>query len=54
MNPDQALDVLRAVINAPVVKLALSANELCATAQAVEALAAAVAPKPEPGESPKP
>lgn len=51
MNTDQALTLLRQLLNSPVVKLALGINELSACALAVDTLAAAVKP-PEPAPKP--
>lgn len=47
MKPDQALAVLAALLNAPVVKLAVGINDLAACDLAIRTLGEAVKPKPE-------
>ena len=47
MKTDQALAILRQLINSPVLKLALGINDLSACALAVETLSDAVKPKPD-------
>ncbi|MEQ2008316.1 MAG: hypothetical protein ABMA26_16135 [Limisphaerales bacterium] len=58
MKPEQALACLAALLNAPVIKLAVGINDLAACDLALRTLAEAVKPKPEPApaaaEPPKP
>lgn len=47
MSPDQAIACLAALLNAPVIKLAVGIQDLAACDAALRTLAEAVQPKPE-------